>query len=69
MPSHDVSVHKQNLRAWRTPRDDFCSLDWNIYFHRGVIIQMMPMKRCQGSNYTKAMEAIALVPLPMALVP
>ena len=31
----DTSVRKQNLLAWRTPRDDFGFLGWNIYFHNG----------------------------------
>ena len=33
--SCDAPVRKQNLRAWRTPRDDFGFLDWNIYFRKG----------------------------------
>ena len=33
--SCDASVRKQNLRAWRTPRDDFGFLGWNIYFYKG----------------------------------
>ena len=33
--SRDAFVRKRNLRAWRTPRDDFGFLDWNIYFHKG----------------------------------
>ena len=33
--SRDASVRKRNLRAWRTPRDEFGFLDWNIYFHKG----------------------------------
>ena len=31
---HDVSVSKRNLRSWRTARDDFGFLDWQIYFHK-----------------------------------
>ena len=33
--SRDAYVRKRNLRAWRTPRDEFGFLDWNIYFHKG----------------------------------
>ena len=28
--------------------DEFGFLDWNIYFHKGVIIQMMPVKWCDN---------------------
>ena len=31
----DTSLCKQNLREWRTPRNNFVFLDWNIYFHKG----------------------------------
>ena len=33
--SRDAPVRKQNWREWRTPRDYFGFLDWNIYFHKG----------------------------------
>ena len=33
--SRDASVRKRNLRTWRTPRDEFGFMDWNIYFRKG----------------------------------
>ena len=33
--SRNASTRKPNLRMWRTPRNDFGFLDWNIYFHKG----------------------------------
>ena len=33
--SRDTSERKRNLHMWRTPRDEFGFLDWNIYFHKG----------------------------------
>ena len=33
--SRNASVRKQYLSVWRSPRDDFGFLDWNIYFHKG----------------------------------
>ena len=33
--SRDASERKRNLRAWRTPPDEFGFLDWNIYFDKG----------------------------------
>ena len=41
----DASVRKRNLRAWRTPHDEFGFLDWNIDFHKG----------CNYSNETNEM--------------
>ena len=33
--SCDATVRKRNSRVWRTPRNDFGFLDWNIYFQKG----------------------------------
>ena len=41
----DANVRKRKLRAWRTPRDEFGFLDWNIYFYKG----------CNYSNETNEM--------------